>query len=172
MHFLKSDVDRFLPNRKGEYEMKKYTSPATKWLMVVSLICCAVLLTGIVLAFMEITNIGLPIGLILMGGLLGVIFFSCFLAEKSRSLLIDANRIVFPRGAEINGKIVFQKTVIITSEIHSVEIKSYKGDGLIVKDTIFYTLRLTDGRKITVMLYHYGKAAEKEIFEAIKRFTV
>ena len=23
MHFLKSDVDRFLPNRKGEYEMKK-----------------------------------------------------------------------------------------------------------------------------------------------------
>lgn len=46
--------------------MKKYTSRATKWLIVVSLICGVVLLTGIILAFAGIGNIGLPIGLILL----------------------------------------------------------------------------------------------------------
>lgn len=151
--------------------MKKYTSRATKWLMIATLICGAVLLTGIILAFGEVANIGLSVGLIMMGGLLGIIFFSYFLAERSRALIISANQIVFPRGAEINGKTVFQKTVIKTNEISSVEIKSYKGDGLIAKDTFFYTLRLADGRIITVTLYHYGKEAEKEIFEAIKRFA-
>ena len=150
--------------------MKKYTSKATKWLMVVTFVCCVLLFTGIILILMEVANIGLLIGLILMGGLLGIIFFSCFLAEKGRVLIISADQIVFPRGIEINGKSAFQRTVVKTSEINSVEISSYKGDGLIAKTTIFYTLRLTDGRKITVTLYHYGKEAEKEILEAIKSF--
>ncbi len=152
--------------------MKKYTSPATKWLIVITLLCCAVLLTGIVLAFMEIPNIGLPIGLILMGGLLGVLCLSCFLAEKSRVLIIDADRIVFPRGAKINGKTVFSKTVVKTSEIHSVESKFHKGDKIISGDCFLYTLKLKDGTNIAVMLYSYGKEAEKEIFEAIKSFVV
>ena len=63
--------------------MKKYTSRATKWLIVVSLICGVVLLTGIIL---------------------------------------------------------------------------------------FYTLSLTNGRKITLTLYHYGK--EAEIWETIKSSIV
>ena len=91
--------------------MKKYTSQATKWLMIVSLICGVVLLTGIILAFAGSGNIGLPIGLIMMGGLLGILFFSCFLAEKSRALIIDTDKIIFPRGAEKNGITVFQKIV-------------------------------------------------------------
>ncbi len=73
--------------------MKKYTSQATKWLLAVSLICGVVLLTGIILAFAGIGNIGVPIGLMMMGGLLGIIFFSCFIAEKSRVLIIDADQI-------------------------------------------------------------------------------
>ena len=152
--------------------MKKYTSRATKWLIVVSLICGVVLLTGIILAFASIGNIGLPIGLIMMGGLLGILSFSCFLAEKSRVLIISAGQIIFPRGAEINGKSVFQKTVVKTSEISSAETHSFKGDGLIAKDTDFYTLSLTNGRKITLTLYHYGKEAEKEIWETIKSSIV
>ena len=148
--------------------MKKYTSRATKWLMVVSLICGVVLLSGIILAFAGIGNIGLPIGLIMMGGLLGILFFSCFLAEKSRALIINADQITFPRGAEINGKTVFQKTTIQTTQIRSVETKFYPGDGVIAKDTNFYTLRLKDGTSVTFTLYAYGKEAEKEIFETIK----
>ena len=151
--------------------MKKYASSSLKWLMMITLISCAILLVGIILAFVKVTNIGLPIGLILTGGLLGILSFSCFLAEKSRVLIISTDQIIFPRGAEVNGKTVFQKTIIKTSEIRSVEAKSYKGDGAITKDTIFYTLQLTDSRIITVTLYHYGKEAEKEIFEAIKRFS-
>jgi len=148
--------------------MKKYTSQATKRLMIISLICGAVLLTGIVLAFAGIGNIGVPIGLILMGGLLGVIFFSCFLAEKSRALVIDTGRIILPRGAEINGRTVFQKTIIQTNQIRSVETNYYSGDGVIAKDTNFYTLRLKDGMRVTVTLFAYGKEAEKEILETIK----
>ena len=148
--------------------MKKYTSQATKWLMIVSLICGVVLLTGIILAFAGIGNIGLPIGLIMMGGLLGILFFSCFLAEKSRALIINADQITFPRGAEINGKTVFQKTTIQTTQIRSVETKFYPGDGVIAKDTDFYTLRLKDGTSVAFTLYAYGKEAEKEILETIK----
>ena len=152
--------------------MKKYTSQATKWLMIVSLICGVVLLTGIIFAFAGIGNIGLPIGLIMMGGLLGILFFSCFLAEKGRALIINADQITFPRGAEINGKTVFQKTTIQTTQIRSVETKCYPGDGVIAKDTNFYTLRLKDGTSVTFTLYAYGKEAEKELWETIKSSIV
>ena len=148
--------------------MKKYTSQATKWLMIVSLICGVVLLTGIIFAFAGIGNIGVPIGLILTGGWLGIIFFICFIAEKSRALIINADQITFPRGAEINGKTVFQKTTIQTTQIRSVETKFYPGDGVIAEDTNFYTLRLKDGTSVTFTLYAYGKEAEKEILETIK----
>ena len=148
--------------------MKKYTSSASKRLMMFTLISCAVFSTGIVLAFADVANIVLPIVLILTGGLLGIIFFSCFLAEKSRSLVIRADRIVFPRGAEVNQKTVFQKTVVMTNDIRSIEIKRCTGDRLITKDTNFYLLKLKDGNTVAVTLYQYGKEAEKEIFETIK----
>ena len=99
--------------------------------MIVSLICGVVLLTGIIFAFAVIGNIGVLIGLILMGGLLCIIFFSCFIADKSRALIINADQITFPRGAEINGKTVFQKTTIQSKQIRSVEIKFQPGDGVI-----------------------------------------
>ena len=148
--------------------MKKYSSRAVKWLMVVSSICGVVLLTGMILAFVEIENIGLPIGLILMGGLLGVVFFLCFLAEKSRTLIMDTDSVIFPRGAEINGKVVFQKTVVRICDIGSVERKFHKGDKIIFDDCFFYTFKLKDGTSITVTLYAYGKEAEKEIWETLK----
>ncbi|MBR5825790.1 MAG: hypothetical protein IKY78_01765 [Clostridia bacterium] len=151
--------------------MKKYTSQATKWLRIVSLICGGVLLMGIILAFADIGNIGVPIGLMMMGGLLGIIFFSCFIAEKSRVLIIDADQITFPRGAVINGKTVLKKTTIQLKQIRSVEIKFQPGDGIIAKDTNFYTLRLKDGTRVTVILFSYGKEAEKEILETIKSST-
>ncbi len=154
------------PQRRIRNE--KYASRAVKWLMVVSLICGVVLLTGIILAFADTENIGLPIGLILMGGLLGVIFLGCFLAEKSRTLIMDTDRVIFPRGAEINGKIVFQKTVVKICDIGSVERKVHKGDKIISDDCFFYTLRLKDGTSVTVTLYAYGKEAEKEIWETLK----
>ena len=152
--------------------MKRYTSRATKLLAIAALICGAVVLIGIILAFAGIENIELPICLILMGGLLGIIFFSCFLTEKSRTLIMDTDRVIFPRGAEINKKTVSQKTVVRICDIGSVESKFHKGDKLISDDCFFYTLRLKDGTSVTVTLYAYGKEAEKEIWETIQSSIV
>jgi len=148
--------------------MKRYTSRATKLFAIAALTCCTVLLIGVILVFANIENIGLPIGFILLGGLLGIIFLACFLAEKSRTLIIDTDKVIFPRGAEKNGITVFQKTVIPLDEIRSVESKFHKGDKIISDDCFFYTFRLKDGTSITVTLYAYGKDAEKEILETIK----
>ncbi len=152
--------------------MKRYSSRAVKFLAIVSLACGAVFLTGIALLLVKIENIGLPIGLTVGGGLLGILFLACFVAEKSRTLIIDADKIFFPRGAMINGKMAFQKTVIKMCEIKSIECCFHKGDGLISKDTYFYTLKLKDRRKVTVTLFAYGKDAEKEILETIRKNVV
>ena len=152
--------------------MKKYISTVTKPLLIVAAICGAIFLTGIVFAFLDIPIIGLSIGFILMGGLPGILFLACYFAEKSRSLIIDVDKIVFPRGARVNGTTVFQKTVVPVSNIKSIECSLFKGDGLIAKDTNFYTLRLVDGKKVTVTLYAYGKQAEMEIVEKIKAFLI
>ena len=152
--------------------MKRYVSRATKLLAIAALICGAVVLIGIIIAFAGVKNIGLPIGFILLGGLSGVIFLACFLAEKSRALIIDTDKIVFPRGAEKNGKIVFQKTVVRICDIGSVESKIYKGDKIISDDCFFYTFKLKGGTSVTVTLYAYGKEAEKEILETIKSSIV
>ena len=152
--------------------MKKYISKATKPLLFVALICCALLVIGIILAFAGVENVWLPICFMLLGGLLGVIFLACFLAEKSRTLIIDTDKIIFPRGAEKNGKTVFQKTVVRICDLDSVESKLRKGDKIISDDCFFYTFRLKDGTSITVTLYAYGKEAEKEILETIKSSIV
>jgi hypothetical protein len=94
---------------------------------------------------------------------------SSFFGEKSRSITINGDEIVLPKGADINGKMVFKRTVAKIDEITSVESNLYKGDGLISKDTYFHTLKLKDGTKIRFTLYAYGKEAEKEIIEALKK---
>lgn len=147
--------------------MKKYVSRATKWLEIIALLCGVVLFVGVILAFAEITMTS--IAMIALGSVFGILFLSCFLAEKSRVLLIDIDKIIFPRGADKNGKMVLQKTTVKFCDIDSVDTKLYKGDGLVSKDISFYTLNLKDGTKITVTLYAYGKEAEKEIIETIKR---
>ena len=150
-----------------ECSLKKYSPRAAKPLAIISLACGAGFLTGIALLFFKVENIGLPIGLMLGSGLLGIILLSCFVAEKSRTLILDADKIIFPRGVMINGKMAFQKTAIELRHIQSIERCLYKGDGLISKDTYFYTLTLDDHRNLTVTLYAYGKDAEKEILELI-----
>ncbi len=150
--------------------MKKYISTAAKSLLIVATFCGAIFLTGIAFVFLDIPIVGLSIGFILMGGLLGILFFACYFAEKSRSLIIDAEKIVFPRGARVKGKTMFRKTVVPVSNIKSIECSLFKGDGLIAKNTNFYTFRLVDGKKVTVTLYAYGKQVETEIVKKIKAF--
>ena len=152
--------------------MKRYSSRAVKFLAIISLACGAVFLTGIVLLLLKIENIGLSIGLTVGSGLLGILFLSCFVAEKSRYITIDDKKIVLPRGANINEKISFSRTIINTNEIRSIKSELHKGDGIIAADTLFHTLTLKDGTRIKFTLYAYGKDAENEILETIKRKKV
>lgn len=147
--------------------MRKYTSQATKWLAAASLICALACLTGIILILTGIQNICVPVAMIGLGAFLGFLCFVCFLAEKSRALTIDTEKAVFPGGADVNGKTVYQKTTVILSEIRSVESRLDNGDGLISKDTYYHTLKLKNGTNITVTLYAYGKEAEKEIIQIL-----
>ena len=109
--------------------MKKYVSRATMWLGIIALLCGLALLVGIILAFVNISMTSIV--MIALGGMFGILFFSCFLAEKSRALIIDTEKIIFPRGADKNGKMVFQKTTVKLCDIHSVDTKLYKGDGIL-----------------------------------------
>lgn len=152
--------------------MKKYTSRATKWLAIFTIVSVAVLIAGIICILDRSSSVGLQIGLTMLGGLMSILFLSCFFAEKSRYLIIDDEKIILPRGADINGKMSLQKIIININEIHSIKSELYKGDGIISKDTSFNTINLKDGTKITVTLYAYGKEAENEILETIKRNKV
>ena len=149
--------------------MKKYTSRATKRLAILTIISVAVLIAGIICILAHSSNVGLQIGLTMSGGLMSILFLSCFLADKSRYLTIDDEKIVLPRGTNINEKTSFNRTIINTNEIRSIKSELHKGDGIIAKDTLFYTLTLNDGTRIMFTLYAYGKDAEDEILAAIKQ---
>ena len=149
--------------------MKKYTSRATKWLAILTIISVAVLIAGIICILSHSSNVGLQIGLTMLGGLMSILFLSCFLAEKSRYLTMDDEKIVLPRGANINEKTSFNRIIINTNEIRSIKSELHKGDGIIANDTLFHTLTLDDGTRIMFTLYAYGKDAEDEILAAIKK---
>ena len=149
--------------------MKRYTSCATKWLAILTIISVAVLIAGIICILARSTNVGLQVGLTMFGGLMSILFLSCFFAEKRRYLTIDDKKIVLPRGTIINEKTSFRRTIINTNEIRSIKSELYKGDGIISKDTLFHTLKLNDGTIIKFTLYAYGKDAEDEILAAIKK---
>ena len=152
--------------------MKSYTSGATKPFAILTLISAAVFAMGIVFIALDTPNIGLQIGLTMLGGLMSILFLLVFWAEKGRYLTIDSERLDLPRGADRNGKISFKRTVVKINEIRSMDSKLYQGDGVVAKDTFFHTLTLNDGTTIQFALYAYGKNAEKEIVETIqKRIT-
>ena len=144
--------------------MKKYTSRATKWLAILTIISVAVLIAGIICILAHLSNVGLQIGLTMLGGFMSILFLSCFFAEKSRYLTIDDEKILLPRGTSINEKTSFSRTIININEINSIKSESHKCDG-----TIFHTLTLNDGTRIKFTLYAYGKDAEDEILAAIKK---
>ena len=150
--------------------MKTYRSRATKWLAIPVIISVAVLISGIVCVLVHSSNTGLQFGLTMLGGSMSILSLSCFFAETSRYLTIDNEKIVLPRGANINEKISFSRTIINASEIRSIKSELQKGDGIVTKDTLFHTLTLTDGTRITFTLFAYGKNAENEILEVIKKF--
>lgn len=152
--------------------MKKYISGSTKILGIITLITAVMFITGIVLTVIDFENFSLQLFFTLIGGMLSLIFLPCYLAERSRTLVIDADKITFPKGAQRNGKTSLKKTVVKFEEISSIKSDFYKGDKVISKDCFFHKLKLKNGTEITITLYHYGKEAENEILEIIQKNIV
>ncbi|MBQ8441668.1 MAG: hypothetical protein IJX19_13480 [Clostridia bacterium] len=150
-----------------EYSMKKYVSRTAKALLFFTIISILVLMIGVILIIVKLSDVGF--GITVLGAMMSILFLCIYFAERSRWLKIDDSEIVLPRGADNNGKIVPKRTIIKMDEIVSVESKFYKGDKIISGDCFFHTLKLKDNTKITFTLYAYGKEAEREIMEKIKK---
>lgn len=148
--------------------MKKYTSRATRWLAICTLISFFILIAGVILIITNFSNILLKAGLTLLGCMMSIFSLVAFFAEKSRYLIINDYKIVLPRGVRKNSNIVFKRTTIERSEIVSISSYLRKGNVLFTNDTNFYTIKLKDGTNFTFTLYAYGKEAEKEIFNIVK----
>ena len=133
-----------------------------------SAICVTLSLIGIICIIANLSFFDIELLLALFGGFMSIVFILCTFAEKSRYLIIDDTKIVLPRGANKNGRMVFKRTVIKLDDILFIESELHKGLFLISKDTIFYTITLHDGTKITFTLFAYGKDAEKEIIDTLK----
>ncbi len=157
----------------GMYDMdgkniKVYKSIACKWLAVIAIVGLLFLTIGIVFIVTDVVDVGLQIGATAGGGMMGIFFLLLFLAEKSRSLLINKEKMVLPRGVKINGQIVFKTTIVKLDDISNIEGKFYRGDGIFTKDTDFYTIKLKNSTRIEFRLSDYGKCAEKEILYILK----
>jgi hypothetical protein len=161
--------------------MKKYNSSDTKIVAVIAAVGVCMLIAGIILTIAKIPLLALKVIFIVFGLFFSGMFIPSFFAEKSRYLIIDEEKIDFPRGCSIEGKCNSKRTVVRFDEIRSVKTKFYEGDrypvfvdviltliGLLPReDTYFYTLNLKDNTQIEVnCIRHYGKS-EKEIFETI-----
>ncbi len=126
------------------------------------------LLTGIILIVTDTATFNIQLFLTMPGAMLTVLFIPCCFAEASRWLTINDYEIVLPRGAIINDKTVFSRTIIRIPEISSVESRLQEGYKRVSKDTYFHTIKLKDGKKIIFTLHAFGKKGEKEILETIK----
>ena len=149
--------------------MKKYRSIYAKWFDVPAVISALVLIIGVFMLISGYPNSTASFALIFIGSIMGMLFFACFLSEKSRVLIIDTDKVIFPRGVRRNSKLISKKSVVRFDEMNSLECEFYKGDGFIAGDTNFYTLKLRGSVKMEMTLYAFGKDAENEIYETIRQ---
>ncbi len=153
--------------------MRKYCGSAAKKYFVLSLICFLFLTIGVILALVDFEQVGLTVLFIGFGGMAGITFWGVAVGEYSVSLRMDDDKIILSRSRRMIGnngikKIVLKKVTINFSDIKSVSVRSYKGDGIISKDTKFYIFYLQNGDAYEATFYHYGKKREAEIINRLK----
>ena len=62
--------------------MKKYTSRATKWLAILAIVSVTVLIVGVICILAHSSNVGLQVGLTMLGALMSILFFLLFFRRK------------------------------------------------------------------------------------------
>lgn len=161
--------------------MKKYVSSSLKWLLLCLIVFVMILIAAVVIFVFKLVSTSVSVPLTIFSFLLFILFLAIFFAEKSRYLTVDDRQITLPRGAIINGKTAFSKTLIEFDFVCSFESKFRNGDhgvfaliisllgGVNAKDTTFYSIKLINDDTVTFTLYEFGKESETEIVSAIKR---
>ena len=149
--------------------MKKYRSIYAKWFAVPAVISASVLIIGVFMLISGYPDSFASYALIFVGGIMGGLFLFAFLTELSRVLIIDTDKVIFPRSVRRNGRLISKKSVVRFDEMNSLECEFYKGDGILTGDTNIYTLKLKGYSKIAMTLYCYGKDEEDEIYETIRQ---
>lgn len=144
--------------------MKKYTPAALKRITALLIVSFIVFAVGVFLAFTKLSSTVTAVIFISVGGIPSVFLLILFFAERSRSLIIDGDKIVFPRTPD-------GKAVVYINKIESLDRFLFKGDNVISKDCFLYRLKLKSGKTHDFYLYQFGKAAEEEIFEIMCSYT-
>jgi hypothetical protein len=159
--------------------MKEYVSSSLKWLLLCLIVFVMVLIAAVVILVFKLVSTPVSVPLMIFAVVLFILFLIVFLAERSRYLIVDNHQINLPRGAVINGKSAFSRTLIEFDSVCSFESKFRKGDhgvfaliisllgGVYAKDTTFYSIKLTNGDTVTFTLYEFCKESEKEIVSTI-----
>lgn len=146
--------------------MKKYVSVELRKTAIVAIILSAAALIGLIVTFTEgFLSEAFILTLFLL--LLALLFWVCWLAEKSRYLTVDEEKVSFPRGVG-NGIRFFQRTTVYFRDVQTIVSELKKGDGFITGDSLWHTMTMRDGTAISFYLYEYGKEAEREIIETIQ----
>lgn len=149
--------------------MKKYRSRYAKGFAVPAVISCIALIVGIFMLIFGYPDSSVSCCLIILGGIFSGTFLPIFISELSTFLIIDTDKVIFPRGVKKNDKAILKKSVVKFDEMNSFECESYKGDGIFTGDTNIYTLKLKGSVRMTMTLYCYGKDEEDEIYETIRQ---
>lgn len=168
---------------KQEKKMKKYVNSSLKILLPCLIFFGVLLFAAVLMLFLELVSSSIAVQWTIFAFPLFILFLTIFFAGKSRYLTVDDRQITLPRGAIINGKTVSSRTVVDFSSIRSFDSVLRKGDhgvfallvslivfqGASVGDAEFYSIKLSNGDKVTFTLYEFGKNSEKEIVSTIKR---
>ncbi len=152
--------------------MKKYRQTALVPLIVLSLLCGVIILTGIILILLDTPTEDAVLFLLGMGIPLEIIWLAVLLPTARNCLLIDDRQIIFP--VTRSPHFSLKRNVVCFDRVEYIQPILRTGDGIIAKDTTFYRFVLKDGTEFTETLYAYGKDAEQRIaahLAAHVRFT-
>lgn len=146
-----------------------YYRPSARWLgLAGSMICLVCLIAAAVVivqgnaVFLLAISIPLLMGLLLLTG--------AFIEHRGTlTLTVDSLVIryhVFGASPKVRRRL---REGLPYRDIRSMVVDFYPGDGMTSKDSWLCRFRLRDGGKFSAYFYHFGKEAEREIIDELRR---
>ncbi len=144
--------------------MKKYYQTAFLPSLIVLICSVLIIIVGIFFIIFLPQKIECILFFIGLGISAFLISAAVFIPIIFTPLIIENEKITFP--ILPLSIFSFKKHTVKFSDIKYVKAKSYRGDGIVTADSVFYEFVLEDGVKFTENLTaKYGKKQEKEIVD-------